>query len=166
MLKKKVLEALNKQLNLEFYSSNIYLQMSAYFEHENLGGMAGWMRIQAQEEMAHMMKFYNYINERGGLVIIGKLDAPKEEWKNPLEAFQDALEHERLVTSKIHELMDLALAEKDYATQNFLQWFVDEQVEEEATAESIVEKMKMVEDHKMGIFMMDSELGKRVFTQE
>lgn len=164
MLSEKLQKALNEQLNAELYSSYLYLSMSAYFQSVNLAGFATWMRIQAQEELIHAMKFYDYINERSGRVALGPVDGPPTEWKSPPAAFEHAREHERMVTGRINDLVNLAIEERDHATNGFLQWFVTEQVEEEASADAVVQKLKLVGGDGGGLFMVDQELGKRVFT--
>ena len=164
MLNKKIEEALNSQINAEMYSSYLYLSMSAYFESTGLSGFANWMRAQAQEELMHAMKFYDYVNERGGRVILGPLEAPSSEWESPLATFEATYEHEQKVTGLINELVNFAMEEKDHATNTFLQWFVTEQVEEEASAIEIVNKLKLMGDAPGGLFMLDRELGARVFT--
>lgn len=164
MLSEEVQKALNGQLNREMYSAYLYLSMSAYFQSLNLGGFANWMQVQAQEEMVHAMKFYDFINERGGRVILLPLEAPPIEWDSPLDAFQEAYEHEKIVTGLINNLMELALSEHDHATQIFLHWFVTEQVEEEDSTNEVVQKIKLVGDAQGGLFMIDQELGQRVFT--
>lgn len=160
-MKEVVLDALNKQINREMYSSNLYLAMSAYYSSINLSGFAKWMQIQAQEEMIHAMKFYNYILQRGGKPIIGAIPAPQVEWESPLKAFEDAYHHETLVTGWIYECVSVARSVNDFATDNLLQWFVNEQVEEEATALEIVEKLKLGGNNPQVLFMMDSLLGQR-----
>jgi ferritin len=157
-------EALNGQLNAELYSSYLYLSMAAYFLDLNLGGFANWMRVQAQEEDMHAMKFYNFINERGGRVLLKPIDGPPTEWNSPLAAFEAVLEHEQKVTGLINDLVELALAEHDHATNIFLQWFVTEQVEEEDSANDVIQQIKMVGEAKGGLFMLDRELGQRTFT--
>ena len=137
--------------------------MSAYFESINLKGMANWMRIQAQEEMQHAMRFYDFINERGGRVLLAPVEGPETEWDSPLAVFEDTYKHECKVTGLIHDLVDLAIAEKDHAANAFLQWFVTEQVEEEATAEEIGGKLKLAGDNASVLFMIDQELGQRTF---
>jgi len=164
MLSEKMNESLNKQLNAELYSSYLYLSMSAHFQSVNLAGFANWMRIQAQEELLHSMKFYDFINSRGGNVHLMKVDAPPEAWSSPLAAFEDVFAHERKVTGLINALVDQAVQEKDHATNNFLQWFVSEQVEEEASANEIVQKLKLIGESGGGLFMLDQELAQRVFT--
>jgi len=164
MINEKMEKAINKQINAELYSAYLYLSMSAYFESINLSGFANWMKIQAQEEVSHAMKFYAYLFERGGRVTMTSIDAPKTAWSSPLSAFEDVYQHEQKVTGLIHNLMNLALAEKDHASVSMLRWFVDEQVEEESSADAIVEKLKLVGEKGRGIFMLDQQLGQRVFT--
>ncbi len=164
MLKEKMLKALNSQVNAEMYSSYLYLSMESYFQSNSLTGFSSWMRGQVQEELFHGMKIYDYICERGGKVVLDAIKKPDSTWKSPLVAFEHILKHEQLVTSLINDLMDLAIAEKDHATQNFLQWFVAEQVEEEASVGEIVDKLKLIKDDTSGLFMLDAELGKRIFT--
>jgi Ferritin-like protein len=163
MLKKKMLKALTDQINAEMYSSYLYLSMDAYFQSISLKGFSTWMRVQVQEELTHAMKFYDFVNERGGKVTLDAIAKPKTVWASPLAIFEDVLKHEEHVTSLINDLVDLAISEKDHATNSFLQWFVSEQVEEEATAGEILEKLKLVKDNTSGLFMIDAELGKRVF---
>jgi len=162
MISKKIQEALNKQINAEFYSSYFYLSMSAYFEAKDLQGFAKWFRMQADEEYAHAMKIFDYVYQIGGEVMLQKIDGPKTGWDSFLEVFKDTFEHEQKVTKSINTLVDLAQKEKDHATVNFLQWFVSEQVEEEATAQMNVKKMEMIGDSKSGLFMLDNELGSRI----
>ncbi len=164
MLSKKMEKALNEQVNAELYSAYLYLSMAAYFESIGLDGFAKWMEIQTMEEMSHAKKIYNYINERGGRVVLEAIEKPKTEWSKPLEAFEDAYKHEQYVSSLINKLVDIAIEEKDHATNNFLQWFVAEQVEEEASAEAIVQKLMLVGEKGNAIFMMNRELGQRNFT--
>ncbi len=156
--------AINKQINAEMYSAYLYLAMSAYFEVEGMEGFANWMKIQAQEEMTHAMKFYNYVFERGGTVELEVIEKPKASYKSSLDAFEEVLKHEKHVTSLINGLYELAVNEKDYASQSFLQWFIDEQVEEEDTAAKIIDKVKMAGDKGPGLFMLDKELTARTFT--
>jgi len=164
MLSKKMQDALNRQLNAELYSGYLYASMSAYFESINLRGFANWMRVQAQEEVVHAYKFFNFVNERGGRVVLSPIDGPPTEWDSPLAAFEAAYKHEQKVTGLINELVDLAVSQKDHATNNFLQWFVTEQVEEEASANEVVQKLNLVGEAKSGLFMLDQEMGQRVFT--
>ena len=164
MLDQKIQTALNKQLNAELYSSYLYLSMSAYFQSVNLSGFANWMRIQAQEELVHAMKFYDFINERGSRVMLQPVEGPPTEWSSPLDAFENAYRHEQKVTGLINDLVNLAVKERDHATNIFLQWFVTEQVEEEASADEVVQKLKLMGDARGGLFMLDREMGQRVFT--
>ncbi len=164
MIKSKIQDALNKQLNAELYSSYLYLSMAAYFESVSLKGFANWMRVQAQEELAHAMKFYDYVNERGGRVKLTSISAPSTQWDSPLAAFKQVYEHEQKVTKLINDLVTLAISEADHATNNFLQWFVAEQVEEESSADEIVQKLKLLGEDRSGLFMLDQELGQRVFS--
>lgn len=166
MINEKMLAALNKQINWEMYSSYFYLSMSSYFESVGLKGCANWMRVQAQEELFHAVKFYDYIISRGGRVTLLTIDAPPAQWPSALKVFEDVYAHEQKVTGLINALVDLALAEKDHATFNMLQWFVTEQVEEEENADAIVQKLRMISGEKgVGLlYMLDRELGQRVFT--
>ena len=161
MIKEKVLKILNKQINEELFSSYLYLSMSNYFSSLNLDGFANWMRLQSQEEYAHGMKIYDYVLQRDGKVVLAKIETPKATWKSPLEVFQETLKHERHISACINNIVTLANQEKDHATSNFFQWFISEQVEEEANAVNIVEKVKMVGDNKSGLFMLDREMGQR-----
>ena len=154
-------DALNKHLNEEFYSSYLYLSMAAYFEEQNFKGFANWFKIQSQEEYGHALKFYAFINQTGGDVKLTEIGAPKTNWKSVMEAFKDTLAHEKKITGLIHKLVDLAMQSKDYAANNFLQWFVNEQVEEVATVEEIINKLEMIGDNKGGLYMLDRELGQR-----
>jgi ferritin len=154
-------KALNEQLNAELYSAYLYLAMSAWFESQNLPGFAAWMRIQDREETTHAMKFFKFVAERRGRVVLKAIEEPAKDWKSPLAAFEAALEHERYITGRIGDLVNLAVEEKDHATNAFLQWFVNEQVEEEATADSIIQKLKMAEKAPGAMLMLDHELGQR-----
>jgi ferritin len=164
MISKKMQEALNGQINAELYSAYLYLSMEAYFKSENLPGFADWMRAQTQEELMHAMKIYDFLNERGGRVILKPIEEPQTQWNSPLAAFEAAYKHEQKVTALINDLVNLAIGEKDHATNGFLQWFVNEQVEEEASADEVVQKLKRLEKAPGGMFMIDQELGRRVFT--
>jgi ferritin len=164
MLSEEMLKELNKQINAELYSAYIYLSMSAYFQSINLRGFANWMRVQTQEELTHAMKIYDYVNERGNRVVLKQVEEPPSEWSSTLAAFQQAYQHEQKVTGMINKLVNLAVEEGDHATNIFLQWFVSEQVEEEASADEIVQKLKLVGDDGGGIFMIDRELAQRRFT--
>jgi ferritin len=164
MSSKKMMDSLNNHLNEELYSSYLYLSMSAYFENKNLKGFANWFKIQSQEEYGHGMKFYSFIQQVGGKVALKAIKAPKTNWKSFMEVFAETLAHEKHITGLINKLVGQAMQEKDYATNNFLQWFVNEQVEEEATVEEIINKLEMIGDAKSGLFMMDRELGARALT--
>ncbi|MFC1453494.1 ferritin [Verrucomicrobiota bacterium] len=164
MIDKKIRDALNDQMIFEMFSANIYLSMATWFDEKNLTGFSNWMKVQYQEEMFHAMKFYNYINERGGRVIITAMDAPPTDWASPLAAFENALEHERLVTSRINDIVALAAKENDFATGNFIQWYVAEQVEEESNVDAIVQQLTLMEGAPGALFMLDRELGQRVYT--
>jgi ferritin len=164
MMNLKIQEAFDRQLNAELYSSYLYLSMSAYFESISLRGFANWMRCQAQEELVHAMKFFSFVNERGGTVSLVGVDTPTNTWNSPLHAFEDAYRHEQKVTALINELVDLALQERDHAAIGFLQWFVTEQVEEESSADEAVQQLRLAGDAGGGIFMIDRELATRVFT--
>jgi len=164
MLKENVLGALNSQLNAELYSSYLYLSMEAYFESIDLSGFANWMRAQAQEELMHSMKFYDYIVRRGERVTLSAIEGPQIDWDSPLEVFEHVYAHEQKVTGLINDLVDLSVSESDHATSNFLQWFVAEQVEEEESASGVLQRIKLAGDSKSGLFMLDSELSQRVFT--
>mgnify|MGYP005839444743 FL=1 len=161
MLNKKIQDAINEQIKNELYSAYIYLSMSAYFESMNLAGMAHWMRLQSNEEVEHAMKFFDYVHDRGGRVTLGAIDQPPTEWKSPLAAFENAYEHEQKVTGMINNIYALALKENDYPTQVMLQWFIDEQVEEEKNASTIVEQLKLIGDSTNGLMMLDHRLGER-----
>lgn len=161
MMNQKIQDAFNKQINAELFSSYLYLSMAAYFESQNLKGMASWMRLQAQEENTHAMKFFDFIHERGGQVILTALDAPKVEWSSPLSAFEEAYKHECKISGMIDDLVNLAIREKDHASNAFLQWFVTEQVEEEASVLEIAEQFKLAGDQRGMLFMLDRELGRR-----
>ncbi len=166
MLSAKMEEVLNKQVNAELYSAYLYLSMSAYFSEINLNGFAHWMRLQAQEELSHALKIYDYVNERGGRPFLDAIDAPPKSWDSPSHVFENVLNHEQKVTAMINSLVDQAIKEKDHATNNFLQWFVSEQVEEEASANEVLQKVKMAGDQGGGLFMLDQELGKRVLAPD
>lgn len=157
----KIEAAFNEHLNAEFYSSYLYLSMANSFADQNLEGMNAWMKVQTDEERLHALRFLDFINDRGGRVVLEQIDKPQTDWDSPLAAFQNAYEHECLISGKINKLVDLALEESDHAANAFLQWFVSEQVEEEATALSIVDKLKLIGDNGMGLMMLDEQLGAR-----
>lgn len=164
MIKKAVEKALNNQLNAELYSSYLYLSMSSWFSSQNLNGFANWMRVQAQEELMHAIKFYDYLIQRDGRVLLVAVDAPPTGWDSPEAVFEHTYQHEQKVTELINDLVDLSISEKDHATHMVLQWFVDEQVEEESSASDILGKVKMLKESRSGIYMLDRELSQRVFT--
>jgi len=164
MISKQLQDAINAQINRELYSEYLYLAMSAWFAEENLDGFANWMYVQSQEERFHAMKFYNYVIERGGKVILEQIDKPPANFENPLRAFEMTLEHEQFITDNINKLMDLAISGNDHAARSFLQWYVDEQVEEEASADKLLKQLTMIKDNAHGILMLDRELASRVFT--
>jgi len=163
MLTKKLLGALNKQLNNELYSAYLYLSMSSYAGSIGLKGSANWFMVQYQEEMVHAMKFFNFINSRGEHTELAAIAAPPTEFATLLEMFEKTLAHEQFITSSINELTDLALAEKDHATNIFLQWFITEQIEEEENDRDIIGKLKLIGDNGQGLLMLDAELAARVF---
>lgn len=156
-------EAINKQINAEFYSAYLYLSMSAYFEEINLPGFANWMRIQFEEEQFHALMFLDYLAERGGRVKLEAIEQPKQEWQNPIDVFEDTLTHERHVTQLINDIAEVAEQEKDRATRNKLIWFIDEQVEEESAAENILNQLKLIGGEGHGMLMLDREFAARVF---
>ncbi|MDA3812868.1 MAG: ferritin [Candidatus Cloacimonetes bacterium] len=164
MLSKKIENAVNVQINKELFSEYLYLSMATYFAAEGLSGFENFFIVQAQEERFHVMKFYNFVNERGGRVLLKKLEDPKTDFVSVEEIFELALGHEIFISKSIYELMDLAIEEKDHATKSFLNWFVDEQVEEEASMEAILDKLKLIGGKGHGLLMMDNELGVRTFT--
>jgi ferritin len=161
MLNAAVQDAMNQQVNAELYSAYLYLSMAADFEEGNLRGMGHWMQVQAKEEAGHAMKFFKYIAERGGRVTLTSIAAPPTKWKSPQVVFEEVYKHECHVSSLINKLVELAEAEKDHASAVFLQWFISEQVEEEANASEILHQLKMVGDSKQGLFMLDRHLAQR-----
>lgn len=165
MISKKMQQALNKQINSELYSSYLYLSMSSYFEESKYPGFAHWMRIQAQEEVIHAMKIYTFIHDRGGKVELLEINAPPKKWKTAHEVFKETLEHEKKVSKMIYDLIDLANEEHDHAVNNFLQWFVTEQVEEEANTSRLLDQFEMVESAPGGVYMLDRELGSRTIAK-
>jgi ferritin len=161
MLNSTVQNAINEQIKNELYSAYLYLAMSAHFEAANLPGLAKWMRLQSNEEVEHAMKFFGYVNDRGGRVILKAIDQPQSEWSAPLVAFEQVLEHEQKVTGMIHNLFAIATKENDYPTQVMLHWYINEQVEEEKNASTIVEQLRMIGDHPNALLMLDHRLGER-----
>ena len=159
MINEKVLAVLNKQMNHEFHSAYHYLAMESYFRVENLQGFAKWARSQYREERGHALRIYDFIHERGCKVTMRLIAEPPHTWDSPLVAIQDSYEEEQQASGMINNLVDIALAERDHATDNFLRWFVERQVEEEADVASIVQKLKLVGDDKYGLFLVDRDLG-------
>ena len=166
MVSENMEKAINEQLNAEMYSGYLYLSMAAYFEDQDYPGFAQWMRVQAQEELDHAMKFYDYLNTRGARVTLTAIEAPQTEWDSIEDVFKHVLEHEQMVTSLINNLVDIAIEEKDHATNQFLQWYVEEQVEEEESAMEVLGKIKRAGGAGAAniLYMLDSELGSRVYT--
>ncbi len=161
MLKENVLDKLNAQLNNEIYSAYLYFSMAGYFESLNLKGFANWMEIQAREEVLHSHRLYKYIIDKGNRPKMSAIDAPTHDWGSPQEAMEDTYSHECLISEQINECVSLALKENDHSTNTMLQWFVSEQVEEEAAADDIVQKLKMIAGNSTGLYLLDSELSKR-----
>lgn len=164
MISQKMEVAFNEQINKEFYSEYFYLAMAAWFDKENLAGFANFFKVQVEEERFHAMKMYGFLNERGGRMILDEIAKPPSEFESALKIFELAYKHEQFVTKSINELMDVAIDEKDHASKSFLNWFIDEQVEEEASMEAIVAKIKMLGGNGHGMLMIDNELASRTFT--
>ncbi|MBU8907948.1 ferritin [Desertibacillus haloalkaliphilus] len=164
MLSDKLLEALNEQMNFEFESAHTYMAMAAWCSDQSLDGFANFFLVQAEEERFHAMKFYNYINDRGKRATITGYDTPKNEFDSILDVYKHGYEHERMVTERIYKLSDIAMDEREHATIQFLKFFLDEQVEEEAMFDTIIDKLKLVENDKHALFMLDDEFSKRTFT--
>lgn len=163
MMTKKMAKALNEQFNFEIYSSYIYASMSSWFKAQNLNGFANWMNIQVREELDHAARIYDFMHDYGATVEYDAIPKPKSSWKNPTEVFADALKHEGMVTDRINKLIDLALKDRDHATNASLQWFISEQVEEEANASAILQQLKMIKDSPDAIMLLDRELAQRVY---
>ena len=161
MLSEKMQKELNDQINAELFSSYLYLSMAAYLEAENWDGFASWMKIQSGEEYAHAMKLYKYINDVEGKVTLPAIEKPKSEWKSPLQIFEETHKHELYITDRINKLVDIANKEKDYATAVMLNYFVNEQVEEVASVSQIIQKLKLLGDNKISLYLLDKELGLR-----
>lgn len=162
-MNKKMLEFLNKQINKEMYSAYLYLSMNAYLASKNLPGFANYMRVQYQEEMSHALKIFDYLLERGEVVLLDKIAPVKVEWKDSIDVFKDTYKHEKFITESINEVLGVAHEVKDYATINMLQWFINEQVEEEANVSSVLEQLKMIDGKGTGLFMLDREMQNRIF---
>ena len=165
MINKQLQDAINAQINAELWSAYLYLSMATNFHEMGLGGIANWFEVQFKEEQDHDMIFYNYLVSRGGRVELKAIDAVKTKWESPLEAFEDTLEHEQKVTSLINDINALAVELKDYATQNRLVWFIYEQVEEEESAQKMIDSLRMIKDNPYAIYMFDKELAARTYTQ-
>lgn len=161
MLSKQIEQVLNDQINAEFYSSYLYMSMAAYFRSIKLNGFATWMEKQAKEEEEHALKIYEYVNKRNGTVILKSVKEPPSEWNSPLNVFEATYTHEQEVTKSIERIFSLAEGEKDHATASFIQWFIDEQVEEEYSVLQILEKLRMIKDSVQGLMILDGEIGKR-----
>ena len=165
MISEKLEKAFNVQINKEFYSEYLYLSMQAYFERLNLKGFVNWMSVQVQEERAHAMGMFDYLNQRGGSVILEAIEKPEVDWKSPLDVFENLLKHEEYVTASINELMDAAEDVKDRAAMSFLNWYLKEQVEEEDNAGQVLATLKLIGDDKKALLMLDKELAARTFVQ-
>jgi len=161
MLSERMEKALNEQIHAEFYSSYVYRSMQAFFVQANLDGFAHWMHLQAEEETGHGERLFNYVHDRGGKVVLKGMDAPRTDWKNPLEVMENALAHEKKVSQMIYDLVKVAKEENDYATQTYLNWFVTEQIEEEASVDRIVERLRLASDSSAGLLLIDGELAAR-----
>lgn len=162
-MNEKLEKAFNDQINAEFYSEYLYLSMFAYFERANLKGFSNWMNVQMQEEHAHAMGMFNYVHERGGKVTLKQIDTPPSDWSSVVEVFEEVLKHEKLVTSKINALMDVAEEANDRAAISFLDWYLKEQVEEEANVSNVLKTLKQICDAPQCIYMFDKELAARTF---
>lgn len=165
MISAKLQEAINNQINAEFWSAYLYLAMSQYFESEGHPGFANWFKIQFKEEQAHAEIFMNYLNSRGGRVVLKPIAEVPESWKSPLAAYEHTLEHEQKVSAMINEIYHLAVEEKDYATCNKLDWFVEEQVEEEETARNLIDQLKMIGDNGLALYTLNQQLATRTYTE-
>jgi len=163
MIDKKIEDAINKQINWELYSSYLYFSMASYCDSVNLKGFSSWMRTQAMEEMTHVKRFYDFLTARGGRVIFSEIKAPPTEWDSPHTVFEVTLEHEQHVTKLINDLMNLAHDLRDHASISFLQWFIDEQVEEEESVDEVLQSLKLNENNPGGLFIIDKELAQRTF---
>ena len=161
MISKTMQDAVYEQINKELYSSYLYLSMAAYFENKNLPGFAKWLHVQTDEERGHGMKLYQHLVDRNGRVMLRAIAAPATDWKSNLEVFKEVQAHEAEVTASINGLYELALKEKDYPMQVLLQWFINEQVEEEKNAADIVQQLELIDAHGTAVLMLDHQLGKR-----
>lgn len=165
MINEKLEKAFNVQINKEFYSEYLYLSMQAYFERLNLKGFVNWMSVQVQEERAHAMGMFDYLNQRGGNVQLEAIEKPQTDWKSPLDVFEEVLKHEEYVTSSINALMDVAEETKDRAAMSFLNWYLKEQVEEEDNVGNVLATLKLIGDDKKALLMLDKDLATRTFVQ-
>ncbi len=163
MINEKMQKKINGQINWELYSSYLYLSMSGYFESQNLKGFSSWMRVQSMEELTHFKRFYDFLIARGGRVILSGIKSPPSDWTSPMAVFENVQKHEQHVTALINSLVDISLELKDHATNSFLQWFVDEQVEEEASVDEVIQSLKLNENNPGGLFIIDKELVQRAF---
>ena len=163
MASQRVLDALNNQLQMEFFSEYFYISMEAYFADNNLDGFANFFNVQAREERDHAYKIFNYIGRAGGKVVLQGIEQPNINFESPLDVFESALEHERLISNSIHDLVDLAISEKDHTTSSFLRWFIDEQSEEEESIEKVVRKLRLLKNDPAGLLMIDQELAQRTY---
>ncbi len=163
MISKTLEKELNNQLNAELYSAYLYLSMAAYLSQKNLNGFSNWTKVQFEEEQSHANKLFQYILDRGGKVELKQINQPKSEWNGIIDIFENILKHEQYITSRINELVDIAMSEKDHATVALMQWYVNEQVEEEATVSDILDQLKLIEGKGSGLFMLDREAKQRVF---
>ena len=163
MIPKKIEKALNEQINQEFYSAYMYLSMASFLDRMNLHGFSNWMKVQFEEEQFHAMKLYDYVLERGGEVKLKEIERPPHKWKDIIDVFEATKKHEEEVTKMINNLVDIAIQEKDHATVNFLQWFVDEQVEEEASVDELLSQLKLIGGTGSGLFILDREAKQRSF---
>jgi len=165
MINQKVAKVLTEQVNKELFSAYLYLSMSAYFSDLGLLGFANWMRVQYQEETAHAMLMYDFLINRGEKVVLAPVDAPENNWQNPLEVMEEVLAHEIYVTGLINNIITVAEEVKDRATMSYFNWFIDEQVEEEANAQDIISKLKLIGDDKSALYLLDKDLSARIFVQ-
>lgn len=166
MISRQLLDKLNDQMNYEFYSSQVYLAMAAYCSSESYDGFANFFIVQAEEEKFHAMKIFNYVNRLGKRAVISGMHDPVNEYGSLLDVFEQAYSHEQTVTKRIYELSDVALSEREHATINFLKWFIEEQVEEESTFDSIIQKLRRIDNDSNAFYMLDAELAKRTFVPE
>lgn len=166
MLKDTVLKAFNEQINAEIHSAYLYLSMSAWFQSKGLAGFANWMKIQYQEELTHALKFFDYVHDRDGRVILDPIDGVPADFEGIIDVFEKTLAHEQKVTAMIDNLVDVAIAASDHASQSFLKWFVDEQVEEEANVNAILDSLRLIDGQGNGLFMMNRELAGRSFKDD